>query len=145
MAATVLHGLEATTLVLITLVLGLPSTNVDGPGHQAKNVCREKTQPLLLLGCEGCGKRLPCVGQLFELSRPLSQCVGAVTHNIDNVTVTLIALPPRRQTDLPPHCPVADSLFYSRPEFCLLRRELQCRLDYAKRNPTILRIVGRLR
>ena len=61
---------EATkhALVLIAPVFVLHSTNVDGPGHQAKNVCREKAQPLLLLGCEGCGKRLPCVGKLFELS-----------------------------------------------------------------------------
>jgi hypothetical protein len=61
---------EATkhALVLIAPVFVLHSTNVDGPGHQAKNICREKAQPLLLLGCEGCGKRLPCVGKLFELS-----------------------------------------------------------------------------
>jgi hypothetical protein len=56
------------SLVLIALVFVLHSTKVDGPGHQAKNVCRENAQPLLLLGCEGCGKRLPCVGKLFELS-----------------------------------------------------------------------------
>ena len=86
---------EATkrALVLIALVFVLRSTKVYGPGHQTKNIYREKAQPLFLLGCEGCGKRLPCVGKLLELSCPLSQCVGAVTHNIDGVTVSLIALP----------------------------------------------------
>ena len=61
---------EATkhALVLIALVFVLHSTKVYGPWHHAKNIYREDTQPLLLLGCEGCGKRLPCVGKLFELS-----------------------------------------------------------------------------
>ena len=86
---------EATkhALVLIAPVFVLHSTNVDGPGHQAKNICREKAQPLLLLGCEGCGKRLPCVGKLFELSSSLRQCVSAATQIIDKITVTLIVLP----------------------------------------------------
>ena len=86
---------EATkyALVLIALVFVLHSTKLCRPGHQAKNIYREKTQPLLLLRCEARGKRLPCVGKLFELSCPLSQCVGAMTHNIDRVTVPLIALP----------------------------------------------------
>jgi len=61
-------GSRSESLVLIAPVFVLHSTNVDGPRHQAKNICREKAQPLLLLGCEGCGKRLPCVGKLFELS-----------------------------------------------------------------------------
>jgi hypothetical protein len=44
---------EATkhTLVLIALVLVLHTTKFYGPWHQAKNIYREKAQPLLLFGC----------------------------------------------------------------------------------------------
>jgi hypothetical protein len=84
-------ALDKRALVLVAILRGLDTTKFYGPWHQAKNTCGEETQPLLLLRSKGGGKRLPCVGKLFELRCPVSQCVSAVTHRIDRVGVTLIA------------------------------------------------------
>jgi len=84
-------GPHSAPSVLVAILRGLDTTKLYGPWHQAKNIGREETQPLLLVGGKGAGKRLPCVSELLELRCPLRQCVSAVTHSIDRIAVTLIA------------------------------------------------------
>jgi len=78
------------------------TTKFCGGWQYAKNVYYEESQPLLLSGAEARVTRLPRIGKPFELGRPLSQCVNAVTHELDRLTGPLLTEPRCRcHADLP--------------------------------------------
>src|SRR4029077_13935634 len=100
--------------------------------HFTKHIHCEEPKPQLLISIEALIEWLPCIGELFQSGRPLSQDISAFAQKLDRVALTWSADPrcQVRQALMPCRHPGADRLLYCRPVFCLVRREAECELKH---------------
>ena len=78
------------------LVAMIPIAHRRGMGIRAASQLTEdmhhkKAHPLFLVGIESLIERRPGISELFEISSPLSQSIGASTHEFNRTYLILLA------------------------------------------------------
>src|SRR3974390_1818424 len=74
-------------LLAAVVVLRLQTTLFHSISHFTKYSDRKGADPPLLLRVERLIERLPRIGELLEVCRSLSQCIGPSMHEIDRIAV----------------------------------------------------------
>src|SRR3954468_13678297 len=118
-------------IVVVVLILGLHTATFRSVSHLTKNVHREEAQPGFLGGVEALRERLPRIGEPFESLCPRRQDIGTFTQKLDRTKLTLATGPCYQvcQALVACHRPSTDRLLDRWPVFCLLRGQLQGKLD----------------